>query len=250
MLLQNSLYAQQREKMSFRKYLHVKLFYAEIVDDILYISKKYKLPPAAILAIAGLESGYGSGYVAQITGNILSLGAFKGDKVLPPLYLPYSKSKKMILFDPKDINKLPKSDLEYKLRAKSYKRDYRPFPYAGTTKNLTLLKYNSALRKKAHQLCFRDFATRWIVKNSNIKVFRDTRIWLDEQIAKNSDEILFSMKLNKEFVNHIGGVKNSFNYRKSWPKKVQLIMDKAGLVALMKNMKYNKKTFDEAWREK
>ena len=75
---------------SFRKYIHVESFYSDISLDSIEIGVKNNIPPAAMMAIAGLESGYGSGYVAQITGNILSLGAFKGDKELPRLYLPYS----------------------------------------------------------------------------------------------------------------------------------------------------------------
>jgi flagellum-specific peptidoglycan hydrolase FlgJ len=94
LLLTSLVNAQDR---GFRKYEHVKQFYSQITLDAIEVAKKHDLPAAAILAMAGLESGYGSGYVAQITGNILSLGAFKGDAELPPLYLPYSKSKKKIL---------------------------------------------------------------------------------------------------------------------------------------------------------
>ena len=88
------------EQFSFRKYQHVKAFYLGVTPAVLEVSEKYQLPAAAILAIAGLESGYGSGYVSQITGNILSLGAFSSDKELPPLYLPYSSELKKVVFDP------------------------------------------------------------------------------------------------------------------------------------------------------
>ena len=244
LLASNILYANQK---GFRKYTHVKEFYASIAEDTIDIAQKNNLPAAAILAIAGLESGYGSGYVAQITGNILSLGAFKSDPELPALYLPYSKSKKMILFDPKEIERLPKDDLIYKKRAKSYKKDYRPAPYAGTPTHLELLKYNPKLRQKAHYACLNDFATKWISTKSNIKAFRDAKFWLHQQISDNTPEILDTMKVNKGFVERIGGIKNSFNYRKEWPIKVKLIMKKTALVELVYDMKVKGMSFEDAW---
>jgi len=234
-------------KYSFRKYQHVKEFYRDLTPKAIDVCLKYNLPPAAVLAIAGLESGYGRGYVAQITGNILSLGAFKGDKELPRLYLPYSKLKKKILFDPNEIKIHPNNDLSWKKRQKSYKRDYRPHPYAGTTKDLELLLYNSTLKCKAHDACLNDFATRWIDKNSKNKVFRDTKIWLDELVSKKDKQILFNMNTNIKFIERVGGHPLSFNYRDSWPKKAKLIMKKVGLVELIDDI-YNKKmTFEEAW---
>lgn len=234
---------------SFRKYQNVKNFYANITNDVIKIATKYKLPPAAILAIAGLESGYGSGYVAQITGNILSLGAFKGDKELPALYLPYSKSQNKILFAPRKIVKLPKNDLVWKTRAKSYKRDYRPLPYAGTTHYLDLLVYNKTLNHRAKLACLNDFATRWIVKNSNIKVFKEARIWLDEVIKQKGVDALFDAEINSKFINKIGGLPKSFNYRKTWPIKVKKVMQKTGLVKLTKDIYFKKESFNNAWRK-
>ena len=239
-----SLYADQ---YSFRKYPHVKKFYKEITAEAIAIANKYFLPAGAVLAIAGLESGYGSGYVAQITGNILSLGAFKRDKELPILYLPYSTSDKKVLFDPKEIKKHSKADLTYKKRAKSYKRDYRPSPYAGTTFKLDLLKYDEKLKQTAYNACLNDFATRWIVESSNIKAFRNARAYLDTLVKKNGTKTLFERDTNKNFIDKIGGIPLSFNYRESWPKKVKLIMDKTGLVQLAHDINFNNKSFDEAW---
>jgi hypothetical protein len=235
---------------SFRRFPHVKAFYKDIVYQAIEVSKENKLPAAAMLAISGLESGYGSGYVSQITGNILSLGAFKSDKELPALYLPYSLSKKTVLFDPKEIKNSSSDDLVYKKRPKSLKRDYREAPHAGTNKHLELLKYNKILREKARYLCLKDFATRWIVVDSNIKVFRQTRVWLDNLIKKNGDKILYSMSVNSEFIDRIGGVPHSFNYRKTWNKKVKLIMKRVGLVELVDDIVNKNKTFEEAWSTK
>ena len=234
---------------SFRKYNHVKEFYKDIIDDVVSVSKKYHLPPAALLAIAGLESGYGRGYVSQITGNILSLGAFKGDRELPVLYLPYSKSKQMLIYDPKEIRKTSKNDLSWKKSAKSYKRDYRPLPYAGTKMNLTLLKYNDLLKQRAQKACLNDFATRWISKNSNIKVFKKARIWLDEIVKEQGVDVLFKDNTNQKFIDMIGGHPKSFNHRKTWPKKVKQIMKRVGLVKLTTDIYIKHKKFNQAWRD-
>lgn len=235
------------DKYKYRQFPHVKKFYSEITLDAIEIGKKYNIPPAALLAIAGLESGYGRGYVGQITGNILSLGAFKGDKELPRLYLPYSASDKRVLYNPKKIKKHPASDLTWKKRPKSLKRDYRPAKYAGTSKNLELLYYDKELRRKAHIACLTDFATRWISSTSNVKIFRQTRSWIAKQVDKKGKNILFNMKFNKEFIERIGGHKNSFNYRETWPKKVKHIMKQVGLVKLTNDINMKHMSFDEAW---
>jgi len=235
---------------SFRKYQHVKIFYSDISSDAIKVGLKYNIPPAAIMAIAGLESGYGTGYVAQITGNILSLGAFKGDKELPRLYLPYSKSSKKVIFDTKEIKKYSKDTLFWENRPKSYKRDYRPSAFAGSVKNLELLKYNKKLRVKACRSCLNDFATRWIISKSKVKVFRDARAWLNSQVLQKGVGTLFDIKTNKKFIEMIGGHPHSFNYRKTWPKKAKLIMKKVGLVALASDMYIKKISFKNAWRKK
>ncbi|EDZ62711.1 hypothetical protein SMGD1_2663 [Sulfurimonas gotlandica GD1] len=240
----STLYANE---FSFRKYDHVKAFYKANCIEAIEVAKKHKLPPAAILAIAGLESGYGRGYVAQITGNILSLGAFKGDKELPRLYLPYSKSKQSVIFNPNEIKKHAKDDLTWKKRPKSLKRDYRPSPYAGTTKNLELLTYDKRLKYSAHKACFNDFATRWIIDSSKVKVFKEARIWLDELVEKHGIEILFTKDVNVKFISKIGGHPHSFNYRETWPKKAKHIMKKVGLVKLTNDIQFKAMKFDSAW---
>ncbi len=240
-----SLDAQQ---YSFRKYEHVKIFYEEIALDAIEVGVKYNIPPAALLAITGLESGYGSGYVSQITGNILSLGAYKSDKELPRLYLPYSKSKKSVLYDAKEIAKHKKSDLSWRLRPASLKRDYRPAKYAGSSKHLALLKYDAKLKNDARLACLNDFALRWISKDSSVKVYRDIREWINLEVKKKGTKILFSQSINEHFIDKIGGHPHSFNYRKSWTKKVKLIMNKVGLVALTRDIYSKHMSFKEAWK--
>ncbi len=244
LFIATSLYS---SSYSFRKYQHVREFYSNIYQDTIDIGIKNNLPPAAVMAIAGLESGYGRGYVSKITGNILSLGAFKGDAELPSLYLPYSKSQKKVLFDPKEILRHSKTDLVYKQRPKSLKRDYRPSKYAGSTKKLEFLLYNHNSKKQAIKACLNDFVTRWISTSSNIKSFRDAKVYLNRQVEINGLKVLFEKKLNEKFIDMIGGHKNSFNYRKTWPKKVKLIMKKTGLIELVREIYINKKDFNTAW---
>ncbi|MEA1917487.1 MAG: hypothetical protein U9N42_08170, partial [Campylobacterota bacterium] len=225
-------YTLNADEYMYRNYSNVKDFYELISKNVVDLSMKHNAPPAAILAVAGLESGYGSGYVAQITGNIMSLGANKGDKQLPPLYLPYCKTDrvKITLYDPVMQKKCGVKNLDWKQRPPSYKRDYRPAPYAGTNKNLAYLKYHKGEKQKAELACVNDFLTNWLSKDYKFKVFQNARIWLDEKVKKEGKATLLTKKTSEEFIHKIGGVPNSFNYRKSWPKKVLRIMNRTGLV--------------------
>ena len=231
---------------SLRGYSHVKKFYKELAPLALEIGLEYNIPPASLLAIAGVESGYGSGYVAQISGNVLSLGANKNDTMLPPLYLPYSKEKKKILFKPAEIQKQPQSDLSYKTRAKSLKKDYRPKAIAGSAKELDYFSGHPAAKSKAHRENLKDFASLWISKNARFEPFRQAREYLDGAVAKGGKKVLFDPKLNVDFVDLVGGRPHSFNYRKSWPKKVKYLLRRAGLVELMKAMQEGE-SFEKAW---
>lgn len=250
LLLLTNIFADSNKKDSdkfrYRKYVHVKKFYKSIAKDALELGRKYNIPPAAILAIAGVESGYGRGYVAQISGNILSLGTGKGEYELPALYLPYVKKTNETIFLPHKIAKYKKDSLIWKKRPKSLKKDYRDSSVAGSDKNLDYFyKYPNAF-SKAKRACMKDFSSKWISKKSNIPVFRESKYWLEKNIQEKGKDILFSSSFNEKFIESIGGKKLSFNYRKSWPIKVKAVMKNAGLVELMKEMN-NKKSFDESW---
>jgi len=238
----------QAHKFKYREFQNVKNFYSSITQDVIELSLKYKTPPAVILAIAGLESGYGSGYVSQITGNILSLGANKNDIQLPALYLPYCKNDKVkkTLFDPKEQERC--KSLIWKQRPKSLKKDYRPKHIAGTKKNLEYFKYHPSKFKEAKKNTIEDFVTIWINKNHKYAPFRNARIWLDKRIQKEGIDTLFTEKTNREFASLIGGKKNSFNYRETWPKKVNYILSKTGLTELCAAIYYEKKSFTQAWQ--
>ncbi|WP_345980935.1 hypothetical protein [Sulfurimonas sp. HSL3-2] len=249
LLLLISVSFSSANEFSYRKYTHVKKFYKELTPQAIKIATKYHLPPAALLAISGLESGYGRGYVSRITGNVMSLGAFRSDHELPPLFLPWCDTHEKILIDPKEIKKHPKEVLHYKKRDKSLKRDYRPAPIAGTCNELEYFKYHPKELSKAQYRCFEDFATRWITKSSNKKAFADARIWLDKAVKKDGEKVLYEQSTNEQFIKMIGGHPDSFNYRKKWPKKAIQIMNKTGLVQLCKDIYVNKKTFTQSWRK-
>lgn len=238
------------DNFKLRKYNNVKSFYESIAKDVVQLSIEYKTPPATILAIAGLESGYGSGYVAQITGNILSLGAGKAEKELPALKLPYCKDDKrrVTLFDPKDQQNC--KSLIWKERPKSLKKDYRPKNIAGTKQNLAFFKNSPELYRQAQLNNIKDFLTKWISKNNRYQPFKQSRVWLNNKVNTNGIGCLFDLQTNIEFINHIGGKQNSFNYRKSWPKKVEYIMKNTGLIELCKDIYYKNYAFKKAWNKK
>ncbi len=239
----------QANKFKYREFKNVENFYSSITNDVIQLSIKHNTPPAAILAIAGLESGYGSGYVSQITGNILSLGANKNDIQLPPLTLPYCKTDKnrKTLFDPKEQQQC--QELVWKKRPKSLKKDYRPKEIAGRTTKLEFFKYNPQEFKKAKLQSVNDFLTKWLNKNHKYAPFRETKQWLNKKVAKEGINTLFTLETNLEFASKIGGKNNSFNYRESWPKKVKYILKKAGLTELCKTMYYEKTSFNMAWEK-
>jgi len=237
----------QAQQFKYRQYMNVKNFYSSITQDVIKLSVKYKTPPAVILAIAGLESGYGSGYVSQITGNIMSLGANKNDIQLPPLHIPYCKTdkNKKALYDP--IDQKSCNNLVWKQRPESLKKDYRPTPFSGTTKNLEFFKYNQEEFKKAKLQNIEDFLTKWIRKNHKYAPFRETKVWLNEKVLNEGIKTLFTLETNLEFASKIGGRDNSFNYRETWPKKVKYILTKTGLNELCNVMYYDKLPFKKAW---
>ncbi|MDC0933448.1 hypothetical protein OAR97_06320 [Arcobacteraceae bacterium] len=235
------------ENYRYRKYIHVKEFYELLTKDTIDLSLKYNIPPAAVLAIASVESGYGRGYVAKITGNILSLGANKNEKELPSLFLPNVIKTKNILYNSLDIERYTKDELRWKQREKSLKKDYRPDNIAGTTKRLDYFDNHTDKRREANLQNIRDFATKWISFKKSHKAFKDARKMIEKNVAIHGKKILFDKEFNKKFIRQIGGKDNSFNYRKSWPKKVISILNNSGLVELTSQIHFKNKSFDEAW---
>ena len=232
----------------YRKYLHVKNFYKNLAPKAIKICLKYNVPPAAVLAIAGVESGYGRGYVAKITGNILSLGAKKGEAMLPSVYLPnIINLPSQVLYNTKMIDKYTKDELDWKRRLPSFKKDYRPKGIASSKKSLDFFDKNPEKRLSANLANIEDFCKNWINKNRSQKAFVNARKMLDNSVKLYSKNILFTKEINDKFIDMIGGKKNSFNYRRSWPKKIKLIMNRVGLVALSQSLYISQKKFDDLW---
>jgi len=231
---------------SLRKYEHVKSFYESIAQSAVDLGLKHNVPPAAILAIAGLESGYGRGYVSRITGNILSLGARKGEAELPPLKLPKHIPTDRVLIDKDRIESTPAAELQWKMRPPSLKKDYRPSLFAGTEKKLAYLQRNRDKQISARKMNISDFVSSWISYKSAVPLFVEARTWLDHRVEKDGKDSLLSCKTAKSFISSIGGKPRSFNHRESWVKKVNYILDRAGLCSLATAMSKGK-TFENAW---
>ncbi len=249
LILLNSLLYSYNKEFSYRKYIHVKEFYKTLIQDTVKLGLKYNIPPAALLAIASVESGYGRGYVASISGNILSLGANKNEKALPSLYLPNIKEPYKIIYNPSEIKKYTSQELRYKQREKSLKKDYRPEGIAGTTNNLDFFDKNLSKKQKANMQNIKDFCTKWISEKNNHLVFRKARMYLEQEVKKHGKEILFSKKLNEDFIKSIGGKKNSFNFRASWSKKIIQVLKKTGLINLSYEISKGK-SFKQSWEGK
>ena len=237
---------QNQNKYSLRKYEHVKSFYNGISKKATQLCLENNIPPASLLAIAGLESGWDSGYIGQITGNILSLGTRRGDTELPALRLPRLIKTKKILFDSLEIIKYSKNELKWENRPESLKKDYRPKPFAGTPYKLAYFKHNVKAKKKAHVANFKDFVTVFIGRESSIKVYRQARKKMDSLVSIHGKKILLQEKTAIDFIHAIGGRLNSYNFRKTWPKKVIYIIKNAGLTQLTKDLHLGKK-FDASW---
>ncbi len=232
---------------SLRKYTHVKSFYSGLADPVTQLCIKENVPPAAVLAMAGLESGWNSGYVGRISGNILSLGARGGDKELPALYLPTSIKTKNVVFDSLEILKHSKSDLIWKKRPPSLKKDYRPNTVAGTTFQLGYFSHHPEEKSEAQLQNIADFLHIFISHKSRIVAYKRARQKLDSLVNIHGKSVLLEEKTALMFINDIGGRPNTFNFRKTWPKKGTYIIKNAGLIPLTKAIYTDKLTFEKAW---
>jgi hypothetical protein len=235
-----------QQKYSLRKYQHVKVFYRGMSKRATKICLDNNIPPASLLAITGLESGWDSGYIGQITGNILSLGTRRGDTELPALRLPRNLKTKKIVYDSLEILKFSKNELKWEDRPESLKKDYRPKPWAGTPYNLAYFKHNSKAKGKAHVANIQDFVTVFIARKSRIKAYRETRRKMDSLVAKHGKSILLKEQTAIDFIHGIGGKLNSYNFRETWPKKVIIIIKNVGLVELTQQL-HNGVSFEESW---
>ncbi len=235
-----------QQNYSLRKYNHVKSFYKNISKQATELCLQNNIPPASLLAITGLESGWDSGYIGQITGNILSLGLRKGDIELPALRLPRLLKNNRILFDSLEIIKYQASELKWENRPESLKKDYRPTSIAGTKYQLAYFKYHPKEKAAAQLANIKDFVTVFIGRNSRLKAYRNARKKMDDLVAKYGKEILLKEQTAIDFVNEIGGKPNSYNFRETWPRKVVYIIKRAGLSQLTTDL-HNGIDFEKSW---
>ena len=246
LLLLVSISISAQQNYSLRKYAHVKSFYNAISKQATELCLENNIPPAALLAITGLESGWDSGYIGQITGNILSLGLRKGDIELPALRLPRLVKTNKILFDSLEIIKYKDPELKWENRPESLKKDYRPKHIAGTKYQLAYFKHNPTAKANAQLANIKDFVTVFIGRKSRLKAYRTVRKKMDDLVAEHGKEILLKEQTAIAFINEIGGKPNTYNFRKTWPKKVIYIIKRAGLSLLTTDL-HKGITFEKSW---
>jgi len=87
----------------------------------------------------------------------------------------------------------------------------------------------------------------FIARKSKIKAYRDARKKMDSLVAVHGNEILLKEETAIQFIYEIGGKKNSYNFRKTLPKKVVYIIQNAVLTDLTSKL-YNKIIFENAWK--
>jgi hypothetical protein len=243
----NNIKSTKTSLYSLRKYNNVTLFYSRIAKSATELSIKNNVPPAVILAIAGLESGWNQGYIGRITGNILSLGKRGGDIELPPLKIARLNATNKILFDSLEIIKYATKDITWEERPPSLKKDYRPKRFAGKPHNLAYFKYHPKEKAKAQIKNINDFVTIFISRKSRIKAYRKGRNLMDSLVKRHGKEILLEEATAVKFIHEIGGKLNSFNFRKTWPKKVLNIIEKAGLSELTAEFYSKNAEFKDVW---
>jgi hypothetical protein len=243
----NNIKSTKTSLYSLRKYNNVTLFYSRIAKSATELSIKNNVPPAVILAIAGLESGWNQGYIGRITGNILSLGKRGGDIELPPLKIARLNATNKILFDSLEIIKYATKDITWEERPPSLKKDYRPKRFAGKPHNLAYFKYHPKEKAKAQIKNINDFVTIFISRKSRIKAYRKGRNLMDSLVKRHGKEILLEEATAVKFIHEIGGKLNSFNFRKTWPKKVLNIIEKAGLSELTEEFYSKNAEFKDVW---
>jgi hypothetical protein len=70
---------------------------------------------------------------------------------------------------------------------------------------------------------------------------------MDSLLQIHGKEILLEDATAAKFTHEIDGILNSFNFRKTWPKKVVNIIEKAGLSKLTRHIYSNHTKFRDVW---
>ncbi len=213
-----------------RRFPRVIEFYRELTPIAVGESIRTGVPASAIMAIAGHESGFGRGYVAQVSGNILSLGARGSEVVLPSLTVLENSGGKILLeFDRTAQQGSIPSGYGWVKKPPSYKKDYRPPGICGTDGDFDYFIENPAERLAAWKKNVRDFAEGRIKEDSPIKAYR--RAYQFAQKLKNSHHrnYVLSEQAAMDFIRLVGGYSRSFNSNPEWPDKVISVLKRAHL---------------------
>ncbi|EKD27549.1 MAG: hypothetical protein ACD_79C00677G0002 [uncultured bacterium] len=205
-------------------------FFEDLTPLVLNESLKKGCPPGAIIAIAAHESGYGTGYIGCVTGNILSLSARKNEIMLPSLNLPITKNKDIVI-DNEQIRNMLASGHPIKLvqRPPSFKKDYRPSDIAGTDAQLDYFLHHPDLRFKAWESNIKDLLYDRILSDSTIPAYKETAELCKRIYDSKSLKRLLSGETSKRFISLIGGKPNSYNSREEWRDKILNMIDNLGL---------------------
>lgn len=244
--------AQLKEKHEYfnRKLSNIAFFYKPITLSIIRVSVENNIPPAAMLAMVGVESAMGVSYISQVTGNIINFQALERENMLPPLRIPTLRRNREIILDEEAANNLPKVDVRWVQYPPTFVKDYRPDGIRGTSKKFDFFLFRPALKKQAHVSSAEDFCKKGISKDNPFKAFQEAREWVNKQVEANGVEILFEDRINKQFVDMISGPdKDTYPKWKSarWNKEVKDMIDETGMIELTRDMSYQRLTFEEAW---
>lgn len=238
----------EREYLS-RKIPKIAFFYKHIAVDLIKASVRANIPPAAVLAIVGLESKYGENYISKITGNITGAVALERENMMPPVKLPSLRYGYQAFLNKKKVAKHRPSDIRWVQYPPSYLIDYRPIPLRGTELKLDYFEYRPLLKKHAQIQSVVDFGALIISNKSEFDAIKEARQWLDELVAQEGKQVIFESQVAYAFIDKISGRgKNTYpKYNKAWGAKVKRLIESTGFVPFVRDLHHKRYTFEEAW---
>lgn len=235
------------KQFPFRKNMIAKNMIARLACPIIDLCLTHKVPPAAIIAMMGVESGWGYAANATITGNYLGTNTLSKEYRLPAVTFHKHITTGKYIFSKADLLKYHPKEITTIKKPASLKKDYRPEKIRGTNKDLGYFQKNPTELTEANIHNAKDFVFKSISENSSIKSYKEARLLLDKAVDKYGEKILFDKKFNIKFLQTIGGRPSSFNTHKRWPGDITRTLIQTGLVELCYEMQYGNKEFEESW---
>lgn len=229
----NSIVFKMKNNLALRNWekRHVVDFFKKLTPIILEESLQTGVPPAALLAMAALESGYNTGYVSHITGNILSLNALENEAMLPPLKLHIHPGTRQVVLDRQKLTRLMNSgiSLELKFRPSALKKDYRPIEIAGTPEHLDYFLNHEHQLMDAWKQNIHDFLSGRIHPDNTSPAYRSAYGYTQEIKQHKNLDFLLSEEAAVRFLSLVGGKPHSFNSNPSWVEKTTNLVKNMGL---------------------